>query len=165
MIQIASILFATLTRLVPHYPNVTALGATAIVAGRKTSKSNAIGIVLASLLLSDFFLSKFHFYGMITFVTPFVYSGFIAQAMISSYFRKNHFGALWGILGGSFLFFLISNFGVWASGMLYAKDPSGLLTCYIAAIPFWGYSMVGDFLYTGILLGIIRLVRQTPVYA
>ena len=49
------------------------------------------------------------------------------------------------ILLASFLFFLISNFGVWILG--YPKNLEGLLLCYTMAIPFFGYSIAGDLFF------------------
>ena len=49
------------------------------------------------------------------------------------------------ILLASFLFFLISNFGVWILG--YPKNLEGLMLCYTMAIPFFGYSIAGDLFF------------------
>ena len=38
---------------------------------------------------------------------------------------------------GSLIFYLISNFGVWALDGLYEKNLNGLIECYILAIPFF----------------------------
>jgi hypothetical protein len=40
---------------------------------------------------------------------------------------------------------LVSNFGVWLIG--YPKTLDGLLLCYTMAIPFFGYSIVGDLFF------------------
>ena len=61
-------------------------------------------------------------------------------------------------------FFAISNFGVWASGY-YGYTLDGLLACYVAAIPFWGNSLVGDLGSTAILFGMFVLGRNTFVAA
>jgi hypothetical protein len=49
---------------------------------------------------------------------------------------------LGGTIGGSILFFIISNFGVWVSGFAssshgYSLDLAGLTECYVAALPFY----------------------------
>ena len=56
-------------------------------------------------------------------------------------------------LSGSTLFYLISNFGVWAFSPMYAKTLVGLIQCYSLALPFYGTSLIGDLVYFGILFG------------
>jgi hypothetical protein len=66
-------------------------------------------------------------------------------------------------LGASFLFFIISNFGVWCLGTMYPKDLGGLMTCYIAGIPFFHNTILGDLLYTSVLFGVFELgARRFP---
>jgi hypothetical protein len=60
----------------------------------------------------------------------------------------------------STLFFLITNFGVWAFGPLYPKTLGGLAACYTAAIPFFQNTLLGDFFYVGVLFGGFWLLEQ-----
>ncbi len=64
---------------------------------------------------------------------------------------------LGGSLTGSILFFLISNLGWWATSSLYPKSIAGLADCYVAAIPFFPPTIVGDLLY------VFGLVAMTSV--
>ena len=54
---------------------------------------------------------------------------------------------------GSFVFFIISNFGVWALGspgvydIAYDKNFNGLLQCYILAIPFFGNTFLSTLIF------------------
>ena len=57
-------------------------------------------------------------------------------------------------------FFVITNFGVWALGTLYPKTPAGLLSSYIAAIPFFQYSLIGDLFFVGLMFGVYELVKH-----
>tara|TARA_B100000513_G_C11757642_1_gene136422 strand:- start:242 stop:502 length:261 start_codon:yes stop_codon:yes gene_type:complete len=50
------------------------------------------------------------------------------------------------ILISSLIFFVVSNFGVWIIG--YPKTLEGFITCYIAAIPFFGWTIAGDLFYS-----------------
>jgi hypothetical protein len=59
----------------------------------------------------------------------------------------------------SLAFFVISNFGVYLGGY-YGYGLDGLLACYVAAIPFWGYSLLGDLGSTAILFGLFVLARR-----
>ena len=61
-------------------------------------------------------------------------------------------------LSGSTIFYLISNFGVWAFSPMYAKTFTGLVQCYSLALPFYGTSLMGDLVYSAILFGAYQLV-------
>jgi hypothetical protein len=63
----------------------------------------------------------------------------------------------------SILFFLVSNFGVWLGGALYPRTLEGLAACYVAAIPFFGATLLGDVVYAAALFGGLALVeRRVP---
>lgn len=57
-----------------------------------------------------------------------------------------------GLLG-AILFFLISNFGIWAIGneFLYAQTWQGLIECYVNALPFFRNSLISTVLFAPIL--------------
>jgi hypothetical protein len=62
-------------------------------------------------------------------------------------------------LGSGVSFFLISNFGVWASGLVgYPKTWAGLLDCYVKAIPFFKRGIAADVLFTAAFFSIPVLV-------
>jgi hypothetical protein len=70
---------------------------------------------------------------------------------------RDHSKPIWVLgaaLTGSVSFFLVSNFGVWAAYNMYPKNFSGLISCYIAGIPFYQHRFVGDLLFTGVLFSI-----------
>jgi len=65
-------------------------------------------------------------------------------------------------LGNSIGFFLISNFGVWASGYVtYPKTFAGLLACYAAAIPFFEKGVVSDVVFSAVFFSIPVLIAAT----
>ena len=118
------ILFAALTRLFPHYPNFTAIGAIAIFGGVVIKdKKTAILLPLAALFLSDIILQLLSsslplawgvkgFYGI---GQIFVYGSFILIAWLTTFIKKKNvvnlaFAGIWS----GVLFFLISNSFVWA---------------------------------------------------
>lgn len=65
----------------------------------------------------------------------------------------------------SVAFFLVTNFGVWAlgDGVAYAKDASGLLACYSAAIPFFRGTLIGDLVFSGLFFGVWAAVRMVAM--
>lgn len=149
------ILFAALTRLFPHYPNFTAIGAIAVFGGSVIKdRKMAFILPLAALILSDIFLELFTpikgFYGM---GQLFVYGAFVLITWLAGFMGKRSvanvaFAAVWSGL----IFFIISNFGVWLlSGSFYPKTLGGLMACYWAAIPFYQGHVMGSFLLNGII--------------
>ena len=71
-------------------------------------------------------------------VIVWVWAGLAAAAGLGFVLRRNRsWAAIGGTgLGAGALFFLVSNFGVWAGGE-YGYSLAGLLNCYAAAVPFF----------------------------
>jgi hypothetical protein len=69
---------------------------------------------------------------------------------------KKHNNFKW-IIGGtllsSVLFFLITNFGVWAVSGMYVKNLLGLQQCLVMALPFFRNTLIGDLFYSGMFFG------------
>jgi uncharacterized protein DUF6580 len=67
-------------------------------------------------------------------------------------------------LAASVVFFVITNFAVWAEAEMYPMTPGGLLSCYTAAIPFFHWTLLGDAFYATVLFGGFALAeRRFPV--
>ena len=74
-------------------------------------------------------------------------------------------GAILGSsLAGSVLFFIVTNFGVWTfSAVTYPHTLAGLASCYVAAIPFFRNTVIGDLVYVTSLFGAFELgLRYIP---
>jgi hypothetical protein len=50
----------------------------------------------------------------------------------------------------SFCFFIFSNFGVWL--FWYPRSLAGLLSCYLAALPFYRNTLLGDVFFGGLVI-------------
>ncbi len=130
---ISLILLLAFSRLIPHPPNFTPIIAVAIMSSYLFKNINLSFIVLmASMLLADVFVG---FYEHMFFV---YLSLFLITIIFSKIANKMNFKNLF-VFGfvGSLIFYLISNFGVWAFGSLYEKNLNGLINCYFMAIPFF----------------------------
>lgn len=71
-------------------------------------------------------------------------------------------------VSATLVFFLVTNFGVWASGMMYPKSGAGLIAAYAAGLPFLLNSLLANLLFSGVLFGIARsvgVVTAQPVEA
>jgi len=147
------ILVAVLMRLLPHMPNFTPIAAMALFGGVYLNKKFAFVIPLAAMFVSDIFLG-FHQ------AMPYVYGSFILAVVIGLWLKNNKSAKniFCASLISSILFFLITNFGVWAGGW-YPRTLSGLMQSYIMGIPFFRNTVLGDLLYTGVFFGAYELVQ------
>ncbi len=152
----AMILTAAAARLLPHPPNFTPIAAMALFGGASfADRRLAFAVPLAALLLSDLCLG---FYRLL----PIVYGSFALIVCIGFWLRTRRrvLPVVVTALAGSFLFFLITNFGVWATGALYPQTWSGLGNCYGAAIPFFRNTLLGDGVFTAMLFGGLALAEK-----
>ncbi len=149
------ILIAAFARLIPHLPNFTPVLAIALLGGSNfNSKTWAFIVPFATMLLSDLIIG-FH-------NTMFaVYLGFAVAVLLGMMIRnKQKLATITAAtLISSVLFFIITNLGVWLSGSLYPQTTEGLVTCFINALPFFKYSLLGDVFYSALLFGSFHLVQ------
>ncbi|VVA43290.1 conserved membrane hypothetical protein [Candidatus Roizmanbacteria bacterium] len=136
------ILLAVVARLIPHAPNFAPIGGLALFSGSHFKKKIALLIPLAAMFLSDIFLG-FHK------TIPYVYVSFIIITLIGGLIKNNKWQSLaLASLISSFLFFLITNFGVWASFDMYPKTIDGLIQSYAMGIPFFRNTILSDLFYS-----------------
>lgn len=147
------VIAAAFTRLFPHAPNFTAVGAMAIFGGSVIKdKKLAFLLPLGALLLSDVCLQLFTgtrgFYGTTQF---FVYAAFLIITALATIIPKRSVAniALAAVWSGA-IFFFLSNLGVWASSNFYPKSFAGLAACYTSAIPFYKNEFFGNFVLNSI---------------
>jgi hypothetical protein len=131
------------SRLLPHPANVTAVGGLALFAGAKMDIQKAIIITLVTMVMSDIFLG-FHSLMWATYGSMVV--GVLVGKWIGKRVSTHHI--IGGTLMSSLLFFIVTNFAVWAGTPLYPKTFNGLTTCYIMALPFFRNSLIGDCFYS-----------------
>ncbi|HXH19722.1 MAG TPA: DUF6580 family putative transport protein [Chitinophagales bacterium] len=91
---------------------------------------------------------------------PYVYTGFLAVALAGTLMKNAKPLTLAGTsLLSSVIFFIISNFGVWMTGN-YPATWEGLLACYVLAIPFFHYTVLGDLFFIGLMFGAFAWVKN-----
>ena len=155
-IVISIIVGAAASRLIPHPPNMASITAVALFGGAYLSRKwLAFLVPLVALFLSDLVLGLYSQMWV-------VYGSFALVVCIGLMLRKRRTAFRIGsaALASSILFFLITNFGVWVFGSLYPKNATGLLACYVAAIPFFQNTLIGDALYTTVLFGGFALAEK-----
>lgn len=158
--RVAALLTAIFTaaamRLVPHPPNFSPIAAMALFGGAYMPK-RALAFVapFAALLLSDAVLG---FYAGMNFVYfSFALTVLIGWAIAS---RKTPLTIGAAALASSVLFFVVTNFGMWLFSGFYPLTGEGLVTCYVAAIPFFQNTLVGDLFFAALLFGGFTLVEK-----
>ena len=156
LILVLFIFVAALFRLIPHPPNFAPVTALALFSGVYfNNKTLSIGVPLIAMILSDLYLG---FYS----ISLWVYISFIAVSIFGIFYKKIKFKS---IFISSLIFFIVSNFGVWVLG--YPKTFDGFLLCYSLAIPFFGYSLIGDLFYSLVLKHSFNFAKEkwlTTVY-
>jgi uncharacterized membrane-anchored protein YitT (DUF2179 family) len=157
---ISAILFAVIMRLLPHWPNFTPVAAIAIFGGAYISKKGlAFVLPVLAMFISDLIIG-FHS----TMIA--VYAGMMVAAGLGILLRNRvKIGNVAVVsLASSVIFFLITNFASWYTGLMpYSRDLSGLLQAYVAGVPFFNTSMVGDLFYSAVIFGSFYFVsRRVP---
>lgn len=153
---ISLVVIGVVSRLMPHWPNFTPVLAAALFAGvHFKDKKWAFAVPLLTMIISDLFL-PYHS------TMIFNYGAIALVVLIGTYISKVKFTTILGAsLLGTALFFIITNFGVWAfSGGFYTTTFSGLMACYTAAIPFAGNSLLSDLLFSGVFFGGFALAQS-----
>lgn len=165
----ALILLAAFSRVIPHIPNFSPLGAIGLFGAAHFSKKwQAFLIPIAATWLSDLFINNVIYAQYYPTFTWF-YEGFYWQ--YGSYllitltglfiFRKlNTQRVLTGALTSTTIFFLITNFACFPGSTTYSQSFSGLMTCYAAGIPFLKGTFPGDLFYSAVLFGSFALLQQ-----
>ena len=155
-LALSLILGGALFRLIPHPVNLAPIGAMSLFAGARLKGWQSYAVPLIIIAITDPIMGLLLGYPAFTAVTPVVCASFLIYVWIGSRLRATE--NLWKIGGAALLggtqFFLISNFGMWASGLSYPLTASGLWTCYLVGIPYFGRTLLADLFYAGILFGL-----------
>ena len=149
-----------LARLLPHPPNFAPVGSLSLYAGGRLRGWQAYLLPLVLMAATDPLVGGY------SFATPFIYFSFLINVWIGSRLRNTE-NPKWiasAALLGSAQFFLLSNFAMWvAPHGLYGHSFSGLVTCYVAAIPFFRNTLLADLLFTAVAFGLHAVLSRVVV--
>lgn len=155
VLVIIVILLAAASRLVKHPFNFTPVAAMAIFAGCYLRKKWGLILPLGAMFVSDYFIGFYDWPVMVS-----VYLS-IALAFVIGWFLYHHkkwHNVIFAALGSSVIFFVVTNFAVWAFFDWYPHTWQGLVANYTLALPFFRNTLAGDLFYTGVLFGAYELV-------
>jgi len=130
------------SRFIPHPPNFTSLLALSfyvpVILGIRF-----IPALLICFVITDYYIG---FHSSVFFT----WGSVLLIGLLSRYFNKNILTRVFGALSGCCIFFILTNFGVWTLGS-YGYNIEGFLLCYTLAIPFFTYSLISTFLFSGLI--------------
>ena len=151
------ILLGVLSRFLPHPPNFTAINAIALFGSCSFGGVwLSLSTVYATMFLTDAILG-FHC------SMPYTYLSLglivVLGQWVNLKFSIYRVGG--ALMIASLIFFFVTNFGSWLTSPLYSKTFSGLISCYIAAIPFFANQVLGDVFYGTLLFGCFACLESS----
>src|SRR5210317_634940 len=147
------IIVAFVSRIAPHYPNFTAMGALAFFGATRTKNTWAtLSIVFGVMMLSDLIINNIVYptgeFVLMYSGSLFTYAGFAAYALLGRNATNMRNGSAL-LVGGSVAFFLLSNLGVFLSAYsLFPMTWGGLMATYAAAVPFYAPELISTALFS-----------------
>lgn len=163
------ILFAAMSRLMPHPPNFSPVGAMALFGAAHFSRKIWIfAIPLVAMWLSDLVLNNtiyaayydgfqlFNSYSIWVYVSI-VLIALLGMKLLQKVQLKTVLPAL---VIGSLIFFLITNLGSFFYDPIYPKNFLGLIAAYSAGFHFYLSTLAGDLFYGLILFGSFELIKS-----
>jgi hypothetical protein len=156
ILSIILVVLGLVFRLLPHPWNFMPISAIALFAGVYLGGFYAFFLPLAAVFFSDIFLGFYDFKLMLIVYLSFALVGFVGLGVRR---HKNLATVILGSLLASVLFFLVTNFAVWVFTPWYVKTFSGLIQCFIMAMPFFRNTLLGDLFYVTVFFGGYETVR------
>jgi len=167
IIAVLLILAAAISRVLMYPHNFSPMVGMAIFAGAIfKDKRFAFILPLASMLLSDILFEVFKIapgfwgwgqlvgYGIFALITIFAFT-----------LKKINVGSVIAYsLISSVIFFILSNLSFFILDNpvyhTYTQNFSGLIDCYVKALPFFKTSIVADLVYSGALFGCYYVIQE-----
>lgn len=168
LLVLTMVLFGGILRLVPHPWNFTPIGAMALFSGATFPRRwTAFLVPMLTLLVGDALLELVTGHGFHSGM-PVVYGCFGLTVCLGSWVRsrRSSIGSVAAAATGSAtIFYLITNFWVWTVSTLYPKTFAGLISCYVAGLPFYGNNLAADWIYSALLFGsFVWVERRFPIF-
>lgn len=179
MLLIGFLILAVASRFLvlvnPSWANFSPVSSMALFAGAYAfNKRQAIIWALLPIWISNLVLNNFvypQYFEGFSWGLDFVHLTLFAGIAILGSRISNLTSFVGSNLAAVLGFFILSNLAVWAGDMIgygfkagnavvYAKDLSGLMSCYAAALPFLKNAIVSQFFFSTVLFGGFELFKQ-----
>ena len=141
LLGVLFLIVGVLMRVIPFAPNFTPLLSISLLAGLYTKNRYFVILPILIMLISDLFIGNH-----VTAI--WVYSSLLFIFALGYFMNKKSYSSILGLsVISTVIFFIVSNFGVWFTGG-YPYNFEGLITCYIAAIPFYKNTLISTLIYS-----------------
>lgn len=150
------------SRLIDHPHNMVPMCAIALFAAARLPKRWALIVPVAAWLISDVIIDMGHGYPLYlgsrltsyAYIVGLVALGWLVPRTAGIPLRVG------AAVAAQTLFFLVSNFAVWAGGegFGYPRTLGGLLSTYYAGLPFYQNGLIADVGATLVLFGVMGLI-------
>ena len=154
MLGLFLLVFGVVMRLIVHPANFTPTLALILFGAVYCNKRYAFLLPLFLMMFTDIILG-------VHALILFTWGSMILVGFIGLRLRERHDWAHLAIasLSSSVLFYIITNFGVWLLGY-YPMNLTGLVDCYVMAIPFFRAMLASTFVYSFIFFGVYQLIAM-----
>ena len=147
-------------------PNFAPIAAMALFAGYLfPQRRHAVLVPIGAMMLSDLAVGQFNAYHPVlmaavygSLAMPIAFGGWLRprlQLGATGIGRQAAMGA--SLVGcavlASVAFFVVTNFATWCVTPWYDRTWAGLLQCYVNAVPFFRYTLIGDLGFALLLFG------------
>ena len=146
-----------------HLPNFAPVAALAMFSGYYFRRwTVALCVPFAVMTISDWFIGGYHAVMMVTvyamLAAPVCLRGILRSRLrlVPTHWRSTLTtvaGLLACSLASSLMFFAVTNVGSWWFSGIYEPTWGGLVRCYVQALPFFRYTLVGDMAFAVVLFG------------
>ncbi len=152
---IGILVLALLSRFLPHPPNFTPILAIALFGGAIfKSKKIALAVPILAVFISDLVLGLHEsMIAVYLCLGVFMYMGMKIN-------RKSGKSVTTNAIASAIIFFIVTNFTVWAFGGIYEQSLNGLMLAYTSAIPFFNWNLLSTMLFSGVLFGAYNLFEK-----
>ncbi len=149
------VLVGILLRLAPHPGNFTPVTAIALFSGVVLAPQISLVLPLIVMITSDLIIGPHSLY-------PLTWGSFFLVSLLGLALRKNAKAAniFFGTVGGSLLFYLVTNLGVFLLQNMYEKSWNGLIQCYVVALPFFRNTLLGDIFFSALFFGVFAMLKN-----
>lgn len=162
LVLVAIIALAVGVRLLIHFVpgiipyNFTPVEAIALFGGALfLDRRLAMLVPLAAMFISDLIIGLHP-------LLPLVYACIAATVLLGGALRDkmSPLRIALAAIASTSGFFVLTNFAVWAMGSMYPHTGAGLLACFVAALPFYQWQLLGSLLWSAVLFGGFALLSQ-----
>ncbi len=158
---------AALLRLLPHPPNFSPVGGLALFGGARLKGWQAYVVPLLVMLITDPIRSLVEgHYAAYSWATLVIYGCFLINVALGRVLLQHSSNiARIGLVSvlGSIQFYLFTNLPSWWGNPIYGHTAAGFAACYLAALPFFGRTLLGDLFYSGLLFSAYAMLSRRVV--